>query len=486
MSKGARILSYAVRLQVVAHLSGLLCWTLILLVVPPCVVALVHGETGFAARLAVILVTLTVLGFAGSRVELPTPRLNEVMVVSALAFVVPPLFMGWALTAFGIDGTRALFEAVSGITTTGLSVLGPAEDLPATVLFTRAWMQWFGGLGFVVLALGLTSGALQTVARRLGAAEEVAQDPLGSLRTRARRTLFVYSGLTLASFVSLWASGVTAWHALLLCLAALSTGGFAFDQASAAAIDGWIPRAVLMLSSVLGAMSLSIYLHALRRRPLGARLRADLVGFIGMLVVTIGGLAYFLTLGEGASSPDVLRHALFVGASAQTTTGFSTLDTSALPTPALLWLILAMLAGGNTGSTAGGLKTDRVLALVAVVRLTLQRPSLPEKAVVEPSVEGDRIGVRELQGVVTVLALALLTILGAWAVFLAEGHGLDGLFEVVSATTTTGLSTGVVGPDLAPSLQLVLSLAMMLGRLEFVALLVLLWPMTWFGQRYRS
>ncbi|TGY89130.1 TrkH family potassium uptake protein [Marinicauda algicola] len=486
MAKGARILSYAVRLQVVGHLTGLLCWTLTPLPALPLLVALFNGETGFAARLATGLVLLAVAGFAGMRLSLSRPRLNEVMVVSAMAFALPPFFMAWTFGAFGIGYVGALFESVSGLTTTGLSVLGPPEDLPPSVLFTRAWMQWFGGLGFVVLALGLMGGAGRSAARRLGEAEEVAKDPLGSLRDRARRTLIVYSALTLACFVALWASGSGAWHALLLCLTALSTGGFAFDSGSAAALQGWVPRTILIGFSTLGAVSAGIYLHLLRRKPLGTLMRTDLLGLAAFCAAAILGLGFLMWLDGGYAGREILAHAPFMALSAQTTTGYSTMGTASLPASALVFLMIAMAIGGNSGSTAGGVKTFRVLVAFAVMRLTLQRPSLPQTAATTLKVGGHEIDSAELQAIATVIGLAGATFLFAWLPFLAAGYGLDSLFDVVSATTTTGLSTGVAGPALEPHLKLVLSLAMLLGRVEFIALLVLLWPPTWLGQKFRS
>lgn len=486
MAKGARILSYAVRLPVVGHLSGLLCWTLTPLLLPPALVALVNGDHAFAGRLAIGLAGLIAAGYAGRRVELSKPRLNEVMVVSAMAFAIPPFFVAWALTAFEIDYVSALFESVSGITTTGLSVLGPAEDLPATVLFTRAWMQWYGGLGFVVLALGLMGAAGAGAARRLGEAEEVAKDPMGSLRERARRTVIVYSGFTLVCFLALWASGPDAWNALLFSLTALSTGGFAPDSASAGMLENAGSRALLIGFSTLGAVSVGVWLHVLRRRALGPLLRADIFGLAGFVAAAMTGLAIFMWLDGGYAPGEILAQAPFMALSAQTTTGYSTMDTASLPTAALVWLMLAMAIGGNSGSTAGGIKTFRVLTAFAVIRLTLQRPSIPQTAATSLKVGDHRIEADELQGIATVIGLAGATILFAWLPFLAAGYGLDALFDVVSAATTTGLSTGVAGPDLAPGLKATLSLAMVLGRVEFIALLVLIWPPTWLGQQFKS
>ena len=486
MAKGSEILSYAVRVKVVAHLIGLLCWTLAPLTAPPIIVALINGDRLFATRLGVIFVFLLVAGFMAWRKKIETPRLNEVMAVSALTFTVPPLFMGWALTAFGIDWPSAIFEAVSGLTTTGLSVLKPEELQPNTLLFTRAWMQWFGGFGFAVLALGLRSGAGTAAARRLGESGEVANDPVGSLRERARRMLIVYAGLTALCFIALWLSGASAWHSLLLSLTALATGGFSYDSASAAALASPVSQAVLIGFAALGAVSFSVYLYVWRRQRPDSLLRTDVLALGVFIVLAIAGL-FALILADGGYAPgEALGIAAFTGLSAQTNTGYSIAETASLPGGALVWLMIAMAIGGNSGSTAGGIKTFRALAVLATIRLTLQRTSLPDRAATRLKVDGHTVEQRELENIAAVIFLAVATVLFSWIIFQAYGYGADALFDIVSAVTTTGLSTGVVGPALEPGLKYALAAAMLLGRVEFIALLVLVWPGTWFGQRYVS
>jgi trk system potassium uptake protein TrkH len=143
-----------------------------------------------------------------------------------------------------------------------------------------------------------------------------------------------------------------------------------------------------------------------------------------------------------------------------------------------------MAVGGSVGSTAGGMKILRLLIVLRMAQLTVLRTCLPERAVVEPRIEGQRLESDEIERAFLVIALFAIVVAASWAPFVVMGHDpLDSLFEVVSATATVGLSTGITGPHLAPFLKGVLCADMLMGRLEIVALLVLLYPGTWVGRR---
>jgi trk system potassium uptake protein TrkH len=173
--------------------------------------------------------------------------------------------------------------------------------------------------------------------------------------------------------------------------------------------------------------------------------------------------------------------------SAQTTAGFSASPPAALGNATLLVLIFAMMVGGCVGSTAGGVKLLRMLILLRVVRVAIRRAGATSHAVIEPMLEGKRIEDADLVRALLLMALYCAVVLLSWFAFLAHGHApMASLFEVVSATATVGLSMGLSGPQLEPLLKIVLELDMLLGRLEIVALLVMLYPGTWFGTRDES
>ncbi|MEQ8403997.1 MAG: potassium transporter TrkG [Oceanicaulis sp.] len=480
MDKSATILSYAVRPRVALHVGALALLALSPLPLVPGLVAAVEGDWPFALRCAVVLAGFLLVGAFGRMKQPRAPRLNEALSVMAGVFIVPPAAMGWAMAAYDIPLNAALFEAVAGLTTAGLSVLPSPEALDDTLLFTRAWMQWIGGLGFAVLVLGLMGGAGGSAARKLNEVQPMGEDPMAPLRTRARRTLMVYLALTAACFAALWLTGPDAWRALLFAMTALATGGFAPHSTSAAVLGGWAPQAVLIGFSTLGAINFSLYIHLLDRKVPDAALRRDVASLFAFAAITITGVSVFMLL-DGFSPGEVLRHAPFLGMAAQSSVGFTTMDISALPPAGLAFVMIAMFIGGNSGSTAGGIKTYRASTLIAMVRLTLQRTSLPPDAVTRLTADGRIVSRSALESAMTIAFLSVGTIFLVWLPFLVAGYGLDALFDVAGAVTTGGLSTGVIGPDLEPGLKAVLTVAMILGRVEFIALLVLIWPPTWLG-----
>jgi trk system potassium uptake protein TrkH len=195
-------------------------------------------------------------------------------------------------------------------------------------------------------------------------------------------------------------------------------------------------------------------------------------------------LVLILHIDNGMGWADALHHGVLLGASAQTTAGFSTLTVEELGASAKLLLILAMLGGGSVGSTAGGIKLLRLLILAKLIVFILRRTTMPRHAVAGARLAGRNLDDDEIQGALVVILLFVLTVVISWMIMVASGQDvLDALFEVVSAVGTVGLSTGIVSHDLATGLKLMLCLDMLLGRLEIVALLVLLYPPTWLGRR---
>jgi trk system potassium uptake protein TrkH len=170
--------------------------------------------------------------------------------------------------------------------------------------------------------------------------------------------------------------------------------------------------------------------------------------------------------------------------SAQTTTGFSTVPPGEPDAGSKLVLIAAMFIGGDAGSTAGGIKIIRFLIVLRLIQLCVLRPPLPAHAVAEPRIGERRLEDGEVQVAMAIVSLYIALIVASWLAFLAFGHDpLNALFEVVSAAGTVGLSTSISGPELHPLLKGVLCVAMLFGRLEVVAFLVLLDPRNWFGRR---
>ena len=479
-SQRIHTLRYAVRPPVVLKYWGLLAAVLGLTTLVPLAVALWTQEWTMAVRLAIVIAVL--LGIGTPLARFPAPRhvqVNEALTVVVLAFVLSAGAMVWPFTAAGLTPLDAWFEAVSGITTTGLTTLATVQDRPVTFLFTRAWLQWLGGLGIVVLSVALLLRH-SAASRKLAVADATGDTLVSTTRAHARRMLTVYGSLSLFGLAVLWALTGDGFVALTHTLSTVSTGGFsAFDDSLAGLGSGWAQGFTIALAWC-GAVSLPLYYLTWQRgwRALGTdmELRALVVATV-LLTVLLYWIADDLLQGSWLQ-------ALGLAASAQTTTGFTLLDVKDLGATAQLALVAAMFVGGSIGSSAGGIKLFRLLIFLQLLRLLVQRTGAPQHAVMEPRLAGRRLEYDELARALFLIALFGAVVLASWFVFVLHGYEpMDALFEVVSASATVGLSSGLTRTDLEPLLKVVLCIDMLAGRVEVLALLVVLYPGTWFGKQ---
>lgn len=486
---GERIaaVTYAVRAQVVLKYFGQLALLQAALSCVPLAASLYFGEYRLTLGYLAVGALLGAVGVPLARLPQPARVLtNEALVITALAFLSAPLVMTIPFTGAGLPLGDALFEAVSAITTTGLSTLASVEHLPRTLLFARAWMQWYGGLGFVVLSLALLAGQ-GGITRRLIDPETAGEELASTVPAHARRMLAVYLALTVIGIVAVLLVGAPAAAGVEHVLSAVSTGGFSSFDTSLAGFGSGKVTAVITALSICGAIGLPLYYRAWRAGPRAIWRSPELRALAFALTLVVAVLTTLMLFNDGLSLPQALRRAAVLGISAQTTTGFSESPPAAFGDATLLVLVVAMMVGGCVGSTAGGVKLLRVLVLLKVARVALRRTGATSHAVMEPMLDGKRIEDADLVRALLLIALYCGVVLLSWFAFLAHGHApMESLFEVVSATSTVGLSTGLTGPHLEPLLKAVLELDMLLGRLEVVALLVVLYPGTWIGKRDQS
>jgi len=483
MANQATELRYAIRFRVVFKYFGQLCLVLAALTLVPLVMSVVFGDTRISLRYGIVIGGLSALGAGLARLRAPSRvQANEGMVLVALMFLFTPLVMSYPMMGAGLGFLDAFFEAISGVTTTGLSTKATLVGSPATFLFARAWMQWYGGLGIVVLSLALIMQP-GLVAKGLAVTEAESDDLVGGTRAYARRALIVYGVLTALGIIGCWSVGVGVFDAVLYTFAAVSTGGFAPRDGSLATL-GWPAQVWITLLCLAGAVPLAFYYRMLQKK------RRVAVDFLQLRTVVIACLVVSLAVGAamrlsaGMAWPQVLHHAPLLAFSAQTTAGFSSMPCGQLDAGSKLVLIFSMLVGGGAGSTAGGFKLLRLLIAVSVFRLILLRTCLPKHAVIEPRLAGRRLQNEEIHAALLLIVLFVSVVALSWLPFVAMGYSpLDSLFEVVSATGTAGLSVGLTSATLPPLLKGILCVDMLMGRLEIIAWLVMLYPGTWIGTR---
>ena len=471
-----RSLWQPVRLAMICRHLGQISLMLAFLLVVPTLFAAASGDWNLASWLfAASLIPALALGIGARVPPMHSPlQANEALVVVALAFILAAALMSPALAASGLPLCDAWFEAVSGVTTTGLTMVTEPENASPAFLFARSWMQWFGGLGIIVLSLALAHGRAADMRRMADTVSE--EEDLGeSVRAHARHVVVIYPLLTLAAIAGVWAAGLPLFQAVIHSLSAVSTGGFSGFSDSLAGVSSTV-RFALLAAAFLGALPLLLLYRGYAGGWPELLHDPELRALVGAVLITALGL---WLLGDVGTS-DVLAQAL----SAQTGTGFTTLDVSALDPQAKWVLILSMVTGAGVGSTAGGIKLLRILILIRVIQIALLRVQMPRHAVLEPELGGRKLKPEQVQHALVVALLFLLVIICSWLPFIAAGYPpLDALFEVVSATATVGLSTGIAVPELDPWLKGLLTLDMLAGRVEIVALLVLLYPATWHRPR---
>jgi len=481
-SRSIRGLHFAVRGRVVAKYLGQAVLILAALTCVPAAVAAASGNHAVALRYLGVILLFSLFGGLTARLPVaPNMQRNEALVITALVFTLSACALAFPINGYGIPFIDAFFEAVSGVTTTGLSTLASVEDRPASFLFARAWMQWVGGLGVLALVLALLMEP-GIAAKRLGSDERV--DIAGGTRAHVRRVAQVYLVITVIGLLALLAVGESLLDAIVYTLTSVSTGGFANHDASLAGVASMPARGLITLLSLAGAISFSWYYLGYYRHASSLLREPQFRSFIIVCAVTVIVLFGFMSLEHPGQLADNLANAALTGLSAQTTTGFSSLPLAELDPGSKLTLIVSMFIGGELGSTAGGLKILRLLILLSLVRLLVQQAAIPPSSRVVATLDGSPLQPAEINTVITLLVVYLLVILFSWAAFLVYGHApLDALFEVVSALATAGLSVGVVSATLEPALKAVLCMDMLMGRVEVIAFLVLLYPRTWLGRK---
>ncbi len=479
MENTLKSLHYAVRFKTLAKYLGTLALMLATLACVPLLVSLWFGEYALSLRYLTVIIVLLIIGLPS--LKLPHPddvQFNESLTITALAFIIAPLIMTYPMMGAGLSFIDAWFEAVSAITTTGLSTIADLEQMPHTFLFARAWMQWYGGLGIVVVSVAILLNHPLALRRLVNPSGETM---ITTTRLYARRTLVVYSVITLAGLALLMLLLDDAFIALLLTLAAISTGGFAPINNSLGDLP-WLTQVAVCALGLAGAIPFIFYYRVWRGS--WREVWGDFEVRALLLIIAAVCLLLSLALNADLGWSEAWRHGVVLGLSAQTTTGFSSLNISELSALPLLVLIFAMLIGGSAGSTAGGIKVLRLLILIRLVQLIVRRSALPPHAVSEARLGGRALEGNEVERALVLILLFIAVIAASWLVFIGHGYApLPALFEVTSAAGTVGLSSGITSAALEPLLKALLCLNMLLGRVEIIALLVVLYPRTWIGKR---
>lgn len=454
-------------------------------------VALADGDgaaMAFGVPAAVIL-PLAALGVASAR------RLRSMPLRARDGFFA--VTMAWLAAAavgalpFLLYGTftapaDAFFESMSGITTTGATLLAQIEAEPDSVLLWRSLMQWLGGVGIVVLVVAIAP-ATGLATQRVFYAETsgVTADRLTPRIADTAKIIWgIYLTLSGLAFGAYWLAGMTPWEAVNHTFTTIATAGFSTRTASIGGFDSLAIELVAIFFMVAAGVNFAFYWRALRGDRLWPQ-AAEVRVYLLVLVAGIAVVTLTLVLSDYAGgAAAALRDSSFTVVSIVTTTGYTTADFDQWPHFARATLVALMFVGGCAGSTAGGMKVIRVMLLAKTAGQEVQRQLQP-KAVQVLRTRGRVFSEDVRRGVLAFFALHL-TVFAVGTLVMA-GFGLD----LVTAASSVISTLNVIGPGIGEvgaaenfsavpeSGRWVLSALMLIGRLEIFTVLVLFTPVFW-------
>lgn len=481
--------------RTIAHYLGLLIVCFSVAPGVPLITALFLQEWEPASRYLLTIGICLVVG-TGMRLLMPTPaRLNrqQAMAVTGLAWIVLALIAAipLAMSSHYNTYTDALFDCVSGLTTTGASCVTNVDHMSTADNMFRFVMHFVGGMGLVVVALSLGLFGRRSNDASLyaseGRSEHVVPNVVETTRFIARMAVTIIACAMVPIVLILALSGMEPlrafFHGLWLAISAFMTGGFSPMSTSIMYYHSLPVEVVVMVVMLLGSINFTLYLEAWRGRTdhffqdIEVRTGAIwLLAMVSILVATLSSASLFSDL------PEMLRNCAFMVVSAASTTGFQTVSanqlTTVFPSGAFLVLAIVMAVGGSAGSTSGGVKFHRVGIIWKSIVSTVKSALFPATARVV--VDYHHVGRRQLRPDVSREALTVFTLyvityaIGSLAGIAYGYEATSAIFESVAMTSNAGITSGIVGAGMPFGLEVVYILQMWAGRLEFVTLMALI------------
>lgn len=391
------------------------------------------------------------------------------------------------LLSLHLDFTDAMFESISGFTSTGATVISGLDDLPRSLLYHRQQIQWLGGMGIIVLAVAILPllgiGGMQLYqAEASGVAKHEKITP--RIAETARSLWLIYVGLTIACAIAYWLAGMQPFDAIGHALTTISTGGFSTHDASLAFYNSALIETIAIVFMIAGGTNFALHFIAVRHHSLHPYARdAEFRSYLLILLSTTVLISITLFIvGTHESAGSALRASIFQVVSVMTSTGFVTENFSNWPLYTPLLLALIAYIGGCAGSTAGGIKVLRIMLLSKLGVRQLFKMAHPQ------AISVIKLGRRSvpddlLFSILGFYTLYIFTCLVLTLAMMAAGLDMESAFGAVTATITLlGPGLGDVSTDFSGVNAVVKWLgifAMLVGRLEVFTLLILFLPAYW-------
>ncbi len=417
-------------------------------------------------------------------------QVKEAFVLTTTAWILMPAFaaLPFVFSELSLSYTDAFFEAMSGLTTTGSTVITGLDHAPPGILVWRALLQWLGGIGVVVMAIAvlplLQVGGMQLFRMESSDRSEKAMPRI----TQFAAVLgLIYLALTFACTIAYWGAGMTALDAMAHAMTTIATGGFSTHDLSMGHFDDGLIDYIAVVFMLLGSLPFVLYLQTVRGQPWRLWRDSQVRWFFTIVVLCVASMVAWQYFWLDRDAALALRHGTFNVISIITGTGYSTTDYGLWGSFAVVGFFFFMFIGGCAGSTSCGIKIFRFQILAEVARTQMSRLLRPH-AVAVPRYDGRPLNASAIDSVMSFFFLFVL-VFGVLTLVLTS-LGLD----FVTSLSGAGTAIANVGPALGPTIgpagtfqslpdaaKWALSIGMLLGRLELFTVLVLFTPAFWRG-----
>ncbi|MBR0164259.1 MAG: TrkH family potassium uptake protein [Lachnospiraceae bacterium] len=460
----------------------------------PVLVALIYGEMSCALIFGVMALVTLLIGFAGT-CKKPENRMfyaREGYVMCALIWLLISLLgaLPFVLTGTIPSYVDALFETVSGFTTTGASILTSVDGMYMSVQFFRCFTHWIGGMGVLVFMLAIipmSGGSTMHLMRAESPGPSVGK-LVPRVKNTAKMLYLIYFGLTVAQIVLLLVTGLNLYEAMTITFSTVGTGGFSITDAGMNAYP-LAAQIVVILFMTLCGINFSVYYLIQTGKIREALKSEELRWYLSILFASsVLIAANVIFAGRADSAFDAFHHALFSVSSVMTTTGFATRDFNLWPQFSRTLLFILTLLGASAGSTGGGLKVSRLIIMVRRIKNEIIFAT-HRKSVRQVYMDGRRVGSTTVKSVTTYVSIYVLVYLVSFLLISLDGLDFETNITAVAATlNNVGPGLSAVGPtgnyaQYSILSKLVLCFDMLAGRLEFIPLMILLRYRTWSERR---
>lgn len=474
--------------KMVLKTVGRLLWAEAAFLCLPLLVSLYYSENLFH----IYLIVIGLLVVAGAVMNLPKPKkrtiyAREGFVIVSLSWIILSFFgaLPFVLSGEIPSVVDAVFETVSGFTTTGASILNNIEVLPKSLLFWRSFTHWIGGMGILMFVLAFIPQKDMQSMHIMRA--EVPGPSVGKLVSKtmvtARILYVIYAVFTVAEIIALLCCDMPLFDSVTTTFATAGTGGFSVKNASIAAYNSLPAEIVITLFMLLFGVNFNLFYLILIKQFKRAFKSEELWTYLGIILVSVGIITVNI-MPLVNSFGDALRQAGFQVASIITTTGFVTADFNQWPMLSQTILVMLMFIGACAGSTGGGLKVGRIIILFKSGIRELRRAINPRRV---KSIRLDSAVLEKETVSATCIYFVVYMLIIAVSILFVSLNNFDfttTFTSVITCINNVGPGLSLVGPvenfsDMSILSKLILSADMLVGRLEVLPMIILFIPSTW-------